>query len=186
MACSLAVGWLGWPGAQRAGSHPYAPGPASGQFTVGQDQREEREERSQVGWGDGAPLPQEGQGTLVFCSWKTSGPVNSYVEVATPGPQNMTSSGNRVSAGSVIHYLRGSHAGVGWAPNPMTGIPMKRDKSVADPWRGKTAASRPREEAWNGPCPHSLRGTNPAKSQRQCRLPAPGAETRLLLKPVCI
>lgn len=46
----------------------------------------------------------------------------------------------------------------------MTGVPMKRDKSVADPQRGKTATYRPREEAWNGPCPHSHRGTNPAES----------------------
>lgn len=125
--------WVGWGGRAPwgAGIHPHAPGPAGGQSTVGQDQREERA-RSQVGRGDGAPLPQESQHILVFWSWKTSGskatPVNPYVEAATPGPQNTTSSGNRVSAGSVNHYLRGSHAGVGWVPNPMTGIPMKRDK----------------------------------------------------------
>ena len=72
--CSLAVGRLGWPGSQRAGSHPHAPGPASGQSTVGQDQREEQEERSQVGWGDEAPLPQEGQGTLCFAAGRPLGP----------------------------------------------------------------------------------------------------------------
>lgn len=36
--------------------------------------RERREEKSQVGWGDEAPLPQEGQGTLCFAAGRCLGP----------------------------------------------------------------------------------------------------------------
>lgn len=176
--------WVGWGGRAPwgAGIHPHSPGPAGGQSTVGQDQREEREERSQVGRGGGGSSIQESQSILVFWSWKTSGskatPVNLYIEAATPGPQTMTSSGNRVSAGSVNHYLRGSHAGVGWVPNPVTGIPMKRDKLVGcRPTGREDSHLQAKEEAWNRPCPHGLRGTKPAESHHKCGLLAPGTGT---------
>lgn len=51
--------------------------------------------------------PRKVRSTLVFCSWKTSGPVNSSLGSCNPWTsKNTTSSGNRVSAESVIHYLR--------------------------------------------------------------------------------
>ena len=129
------MGRLGWPGS--LGGRDPSTLPRASWWTVHSGAGPERgaggeKPGGRGGWGSST---QESQRILVFWSWKTSGskatPVNSYIEAATPGPQTMTSSGNRVSAGSVNHYLRGSHAGVGWVPNPVTGIPMKRDKLVS-------------------------------------------------------
>lgn len=119
----------------------------------------ERSGRREARWDGGhSLLPQEGQGTLVFCSWKTSGPVNSYVGSCNPWTSEYDPIWEQGQCRVSHSLLEGSHAGVGWAPNPMTGVPMKRDKSVVDPWRGKIASPGQGKRPGTDPVPKASEG----------------------------